>query len=48
MDVVPIVPIAQFQLHDVLSPRVRGFVLTSTGSFDASVVWLTDARRASG
>ena len=46
MDQVPVVPIAQYQLHGVVSSRVRGLVLTSTGTFDAATVWLTNARPA--
>ncbi|MEY2568624.1 MAG: peptide/nickel transport system substrate-binding protein [Actinomycetota bacterium] len=37
---VPVVPIAQFQIHAVTSSAVRGLVPTSMGSFDASKVWL--------
>jgi ABC-type oligopeptide transport system substrate-binding subunit len=37
---VPVVPIAQFQIHAVGSAAVRGLVATSMGSFDASKVWL--------
>jgi ABC-type transport system substrate-binding protein len=37
---VPVVPIAQFQIHSVTSAPVRGLVATSMGSFDASKVWL--------
>ncbi|HEX2038609.1 MAG TPA: ABC transporter substrate-binding protein [Acidimicrobiales bacterium] len=40
MEAVPIVPIAQFQLHVVVGERVRGFGLTSAGTFDGTVVWL--------
>lgn len=38
MDDVPIVPLAQLELHAVVSPRVRGLVVTPAGTFDASVV----------
>jgi ABC-type transport system substrate-binding protein len=40
MGLVPVVPIAQFQIHAVTSSPVRGLVATSMGSFDASKVWL--------
>jgi ABC-type oligopeptide transport system substrate-binding subunit len=40
MDRVPVLPIAQFQLHLVVAPRVRGLALTSMGTFDASKVSL--------
>ena len=43
MEAVPIVPIAQFQLHLVVAERVRGFGLTSAGTFDGTVVWLDRA-----
>lgn len=38
MEDVPVVPLAQLQLHAVVSRRVRGLVATSMGSFDASAV----------
>lgn len=44
MEQVPILPIAQFQLHLVMAPRVRGLVLSSMGTFDASKVTLVPAR----
>lgn len=37
---VPVVPIAQFQIHAVKSRPVRGLAPTSMGTFDASKVWL--------
>jgi ABC-type transport system substrate-binding protein len=37
---LPVIPIAQFQLHSVESGRVRGLAPTAMGTFDASVVWL--------
>lgn len=37
---VPVVPLAQFEIHGVVASRVRGLVLTSMGTFDASAVWL--------
>ena len=40
MAALPVVPIAQFQIHAVTSSPVRGLVATSMGSFDASKVWL--------
>lgn len=35
-----VIPIAQFEIHTVASPRVRGLELTSTGTFDGRKVWL--------
>jgi len=43
MQQVPLVPIAQFDTHAVVAPRVRDLVLTAAGTFDASRVWLTTA-----
>ena len=43
MEQVPLVPIAQFDTHAVVAPRVRDLVLTAAGTFDASRVWLTTA-----
>lgn len=43
---LPVLPVAQYELHGVVSGRVRGLTLTSTGTFDAARVWLTDARTA--
>lgn len=37
---VPVVPLAQFEIHGVAASRVRGLVLTPTGTFDASAAWL--------
>jgi ABC-type transport system substrate-binding protein len=46
MGQLPVLPVAQYELHGVVSGRVRGLTLTSTGTFDAARVWLTDARTA--
>lgn len=40
MDDVPVIPIAQLQLQTVVAQRVRGLVMTSLGTFDASAVTL--------
>jgi ABC-type transport system substrate-binding protein len=40
MDAVPVIPIAQFEVHGVVASRVRGLRLTSLGTFDASAVTL--------
>jgi len=40
MEQLPVVPIAQFALHSVVSGRVRQLQLTSFGTFDATKVWL--------
>ena len=40
LDQVPVLPLAQFQLHSVVSERVRNLRTTSLGTFDASVVSL--------
>lgn len=37
---VPVLPIAQLEIHAVTSSRVNGLVLDGTGTFDASAVWL--------
>lgn len=44
LDQVPVVPIAQFQVHAVVSERVRNLVATSLGTFDASTVSLAGRR----
>ena len=44
MDQLPVIPIAQFELHAVVSERVRNLRTTSLGTFDASVVSLRGAR----
>ncbi|HUP70646.1 MAG TPA: ABC transporter substrate-binding protein [Acidimicrobiales bacterium] len=44
LDEVPIIPIAQFQLHAVVSKRVRNLRITALGSFDASRVTLAGRR----
>lgn len=36
-----VIPIAQFRIFGVLSDRVRGFEMETSGTFDASKVWLT-------
>lgn len=41
MEALPVIPIAQFRLHTVLSKRVRGLNLTSAGTFDGAMVWLS-------
>lgn len=41
---LPIIPIAQFEVHSVASPRVRGLHITALGTFDARDVWLTPER----
>lgn len=38
MDQLPVVPIAQFNLHSVVSKRAKGVELDSLGSFDATSV----------
>ena len=40
MDLVPIVPIAQFETLSAAAPRVRGLRWTPGGTFDGSRVWL--------
>ena len=42
MEQLPVVPIAQFEVHAVSAKRVRGLELTSAGTFDASRVWLAE------
>lgn len=42
LEEVPVVPIAQFQLHTVVSERVRNLETSGLGTFDASSVWLAD------
>ena len=37
---VALLPIAQFEVQSVAAKQVRGLVVTSTGGFDASRVWL--------
>lgn len=44
MSQVPVIPIAQFEIHAAVSSRVRGLAMDSTGTFNGSVVWLSDAR----
>ena len=44
MDMVPIVPLAQFQTRAVVSGRVRDLEMTTVGTFDASRVWLAATR----
>lgn len=43
MERVLIVPLVQFQTHMVVAPRVQGFDVTVSGTFDASRIWLADA-----
>lgn len=40
MDMVPIIPIAQFETLSVATRRVRGLTFTPLGSFDGTSVWL--------
>ena len=40
METLPVIPVAQFHLHTVVSSRVRGLTLTSSGTFDGAAVWL--------
>ena len=40
MQQVPVLPIAQLEIHAVVAKRVRSLVVDATGTFDASVVWL--------
>lgn len=40
MDLVPIIPIAQFETLSVATRRVRGLAFNPLGSFDGSSVWL--------
>lgn len=40
MDMVPIIPIAQFQTLSVAKGQVRGLAFTPLGSFDGASVWL--------
>ena len=42
MEQLPVVPIAQFEVHAVSASKVRGLELTSAGTFDASRVWLAE------
>lgn len=44
LDEVPIIPIAQFQLHAVISKRVRNLRPNALGSFDASRVTVAGRR----
>ena len=37
---LPVLPIAQFETHAVVSKRVRGLRLSVMGSFDAGALWL--------
>lgn len=41
---LPIIPIAQFELHSVASPRVRGLKVDANGTFDGRDVWLAPER----
>lgn len=40
METLPVIPVAQFHLHTVVSSRVRGLALTAAGTFDGAAVWL--------
>src|SRR5581483_8718072 len=40
MQEVPVLPIAQLEVHAVTSKRTRSLTLDGTGTFDASAVWL--------
>lgn len=39
-----VIPIAQFEIQTVASPRVQGLELTSMGTFDGRTVWVTPRR----
>jgi ABC-type oligopeptide transport system substrate-binding subunit len=39
---VPVVPIAQYETHTLVSSRVRGLTMSAFGTFDASLVRLDD------
>ena len=41
LNATPVIPIAQFELHSVVSDGVNRLQPTSAGTFDASVVWLS-------
>lgn len=41
---LPIIPIAQFVVHSVASPRVKGLRVTAAGTFDGRAVSLTPER----
>ncbi|MBV8958008.1 MAG: hypothetical protein JO087_04505, partial [Actinobacteria bacterium] len=43
MQDVPILPIAQLEIHAVTSKRTRALSLDGTGTFDASAVWLASS-----
>ena len=40
MNQLPVIPIAQFELHSVASEQVRRLTTTAAGTFDAAAVWL--------
>lgn len=44
LEEVPVIPIAQFQMHAVVSKRVRGLRVNTLGSFDGSVVTVVGRR----
>jgi len=48
MDLLPIVPIAQFTTHSITSKRVRGLAVTPLGTFDATTVWLVPTKGTKG
>ncbi|MDP9386886.1 MAG: ABC transporter substrate-binding protein [Actinomycetota bacterium] len=44
LDQVPVIPVAQLELHSVVSERARNLRLTALGTFDASTVALAGRR----
>lgn len=47
MDSLPIIPIAQFRIHAVMSARVQDLQPSLTGTFDATKVWLANPDKKS-
>ena len=41
MSQLPVVPVAQYEMHTLVAPRVRNLSMTALGTFDASKVQLT-------
>jgi oligopeptide transport system substrate-binding protein len=41
LGLLPVIPIAQFELHSVVADGVHRLTPTAAGTFDASVVWLS-------
>lgn len=41
MSQVPVLPVAQYEMHTLVAPRVRNLSMTAFGTFDASKVQLT-------